>query len=232
MGGDPATGGAGAQWIEAAVEGSLRRLGTDHIDLYQQHFPDPDVPVEETLGALDRLVRAGKIRYHGVCNLPAAEVEARYDVAARDGLAAPVSMQDRYNLLRQEAREELFPVVRSHDMAFLPYFPLASGMLSGKYRKGQPLPSDSRFARHLPAEQATRIIERDGEVVQHLEEWATARGHGVAELAIAWLAAQPEVTSVIAGVTKPEQVVANADAAEWQLTPDEVDEVAGIVRAG
>jgi aryl-alcohol dehydrogenase-like predicted oxidoreductase len=231
MGGDPQRGGASARWIREAVEDSLQRLGTDHIDLYQQHFPDPTVPVEETLDALDELVHAGKIRHHGACNLRAPEIAQRCTIAIDHGFAPPVSVQDRYNLLRAEARTELFPTVREHGLAFLPYFPLASGMLSGKYRTGRPVPDDSRFARHLDPAQAAKIIGRNSVTVERLDAWARARDHTVAELAIAWLASQPEVTSVIAGVTRPEQVDANVAAGGWVLDTGEIADVAAVATA-
>jgi aryl-alcohol dehydrogenase-like predicted oxidoreductase len=230
VGGDPQRAGASARWIVQAVEDSLRRLGTDRIDLYQQHFPDPSVDDEETLTALDRLVASGKVVHHGVCNLPADDVARRCALAREGGMSAPVASQNRYNLLRQEARDELVPTLEQHHMMLLPYFPLASGMLTGKYRAGEALPPDSRFARHLPPEQAARIVERDHDVVERLDHWAAARGRSVAELAIAWLASQPIVGSVIAGVSRPEQVDANARAAAWCLTPDEVTEVANVSR--
>jgi aryl-alcohol dehydrogenase-like predicted oxidoreductase len=225
MEGDPSRGGASARWIKQAVEDSLRRLNTDRIDLYQQHFPDPAVQPEETLTALDALVKAGKIVAYGLCNLDGGEVERRCSIARTMGIAAPVSAQNRYNLLRQQARDELVQVLESNAMVLLPFFPLASGMLTGKYRTGEPLPEDSRFARHLPPDQARRIVDRDSAAVQRLSAWAASRGRSVADLAIAWLASQPIVGSVIAGVTKPEQVEANARAAAWVLTVDEMSEV-------
>jgi aryl-alcohol dehydrogenase-like predicted oxidoreductase len=231
MHGDRSRGGASARWIVQAVEDSLRRLGTDRIDLYQQHFPDPEVKPEETLAALDRLVSDGKIVHHGVCNLGAQEIERRCDIARSAGLSAHVSAQNRYNLLRQEARRELAPALEANNMVLIPYFPLASGMLTGKYRPGEPLPDDSRFARHLDPEQADRIIERDGVAVERLRAWAADHGRSVADLAVAWLAAQPIVASVITGVTRPEQVEANARAADWGLTAEQIDEVALLTGA-
>ncbi len=229
MDGDPERGGASAQWIVRAVDDSLRRLETDRIDLYQQHFPDPGVEPEETLAALDRLVRAGKVVHHGVCNLVPDEIERRCAAAETNNFARPVSSQNRYNLLRQEAGSEVVPVLEKHAMALIPFFPLASGMLTGKYRPGQPPPTDSRFARHLDAAQAKHIVERDAASIERFEGWASAHGRSVAELAIAWLASQPIVASVIAGATKPEQVVANARAADWSLSSEEIEEVAALV---
>ncbi len=230
MGGDPERGGASGRWIAQAVEDSLRRLGTDRIDLYQQHFPDPDVDQSETLWALDELVRAGKIVHHGFCNLGPSEIEQRCRIARSDGLSGPVSSQNRYNLLRQETRDEIIPVLEENGLSLIPFFPLASGMLTGKYRSGRPLPADSRFARHLPADQAAHIVERDGASVERLAAWAADHGRSVADLAIAWLASQPVVSSVIAGVTRPDQVAANARAGGWALSPTEIEEVALLAR--
>jgi aryl-alcohol dehydrogenase-like predicted oxidoreductase len=226
MDGDPARGGASARWIVRAVEDSLHRLGTDRIDLYQQHFPDAHVDPQETLTTLDRLVRQGKIIHYGFCNLGADDIARRCGIARTEGLSEPVSAQNRYNLLRHEVRQELVPVLEGNGMALIPYFPLASGMLTGKYRAGHLLPTDSRFARHLDPAQAERIIERDSAAVERLASWAADHGRSVAELAIAWLAAQPVVASVIAGVTRPEQVQANARAGDWALSAEQIDEVA------
>lgn len=232
MGGDPARGGASARWIVQAAEDSLRRLDTDRIDLYQQHFPDPGVEAEETLAALDQLVQAGKIVHHGMCNLGPGEVDRRCAIAEAAGLDRPVSSQDRYNLLRQEARTGVIPALERNGLCLIPYFPLASGMLTGKYRRGLPLPTDSRFARHLDHAQAAHIVERDGGAVERLEGWAAGYGRSVADLAVAWLASQPVVVSVITGVSRPEQVAANAVAAGWELSPEEVDAAARLARSG
>ena len=230
MNGDPERGGASGRWIVQAVEDSLRRLRTDRIDLYQQHFPDAAVEPEETLGALDQLVRSGKVLHAGVCNLDADAIQLRGEMARSGGIEGPVSAQNRYNLLRQETGEEIVPVLEANHMVLLPFFPLASGMLTGKYLPGQPLPPESRFARHLPPEQARRIVERDAPAVARLAVWAGARGRSVAELAIAWLASQPIVASVIAGVTTPDQLKANARTVEWVLTPEEIDQAGALAR--
>jgi aryl-alcohol dehydrogenase-like predicted oxidoreductase len=227
---DRERGGASARWIAVAVEDSLRRLGTDRIDLYQQHFPDPAVSAEETMAALDQLVRDGKVREIGVCNLTTADLDERTAVAERTGGARLATTQNRLNLLRQEALEDLVPAAELHGMALLPFFPLASGMLTGKYRAAEAPPEDSRFARSLDPAQARHMIERDGARVAAYDEWAQARGHTVAELAIAWLASMPVVGSVIAGATKPSQVVANVAAADWRLSPEEIGEVRELCR--
>jgi aryl-alcohol dehydrogenase-like predicted oxidoreductase len=230
MDGDPERGGASARWIEQAVEDSLRRLGTDRIDLYQQHFPDPEVEAEETMAALDRLVRAGKVREIGVCNLRADDLDERAKLADEKGLTRLATAQNRLNLLRQEAIDDLVPAIERNGMTLLPFFPLASGMLTGKYKRGQALPSDTRFANHLDPGQAAHIVERDGARVEAWDAWAAERGHTVAELALAWLVAQPVVSSVIAGATSAAQVAANAAASEWRLSPAEAAEVAAIGR--
>jgi len=223
LGGYPGSGGASRRWIERAVDDSLRRLGTDHIDLYQQHFPDPAVSAEETLGALHDLVQAGKVREIGVCNMAIGAVRERLDVAARCGYRRIASVQDRYNLLRQQARAELVPGTLAAGLAFIPYFPLASGMLTGRYHRGEPPPPDSRFGRHLDPAQARHMIDRDADRVASLQAWALERGHSVAELAIAWLTSQPGLGPVIGGASTAGQVRANAAAASWILTPDEIE---------
>ena len=230
LGNDPASGGASRKWVESAVEASLRRLGTDYIDVYQQHFPDPTVGQEETLAALHDLVTAGKVREIGVCNMAAADVQARLRHAAATGYRPVASVQDRYNLLRQEAADELLPAVRAAGVAFIPYFPLASGMLGGWYRKGRPPPRDTRFHRHVEPGQAQHMIDRDADRVARLQRWAQEHRHSVADLAIAWLASQPGVGPVIAGVSTSEQVRANARAAEWELTAADVELAASLAR--
>jgi aryl-alcohol dehydrogenase-like predicted oxidoreductase len=230
LGNDPASGGASRKWIETAVEASLRRLGTDYIDLYQQHFPDPGVGQEETLAALNDLVTAGKVREIGVCNMAVADVRARLRHAGAAGYRPIASVQDRYNLLRQEAADDLLPAVRTSGVAFIPYFPLASGMLGGRYRKGQPPPVGTRFHRHVDPGQARHIIDRDADRVARLQEWAQEHRHSIADLAIAWLASQPGVGPVIAGVSASEQVRANARAAEWELPAADIEMAGNLAR--
>jgi aryl-alcohol dehydrogenase-like predicted oxidoreductase len=227
---DPSTGGASAKWIIRAVEDSLRRLATDRIDLYQQHFPDEEVSHEETAAAVDKLVTDGKVVEAGVCNLTAADVDARIRAIEAAGMRPLAAIQDRYNLLRQEASDQLLPCARAHGLAFLPYFPLASGILGGRYRPGEAPPADSRFGRHVDPAQARHMIDRDGPTVLELQEWAARRGHQVPELAVAWLASQSGVGPVIAGVTTRQQVRTNARAADWQLTAEEINEVAVLGR--
>ncbi len=222
-------GGASRRYIFEAVEASLRRLDTDHIDLYQIHFPDGRTPIEETLRALDDLVRQGTVRYVGCSNFAGWQVaEAQW--TARTGHLAPfVSAQNQYSLLDRRIERELVPACNAYGLGILPYFPLASGFLTGKYRSGQPPPEGSRLAGAMPG--AERILtERNFETLARLEPFAESRGHSMVELAIGWLASQPHVASVIAGATKPEQVEQNVRAAEWRLTAEELTEVDAITR--
>ena len=175
--------------------------------------------------ALDRLVRAGKVREIGCCNIVAADIVDRARIAGGAGLTPLACTQDRLNLLRREALTQLVPTLEQLGMVLLPYFPLAAGMLTGKYRREAPLPPDSRFARHVELAKARHMIDRDADRVAALESWATAHGHRVGELAVAWLVAQPVVASVITGATTPDQVRQNAAAATWRLTPAELAEL-------
>jgi aryl-alcohol dehydrogenase-like predicted oxidoreductase len=211
--------------VRQAAEDSLRRLGTDYIDLYQMHRPDPDVPVAETLGALQELVRAGKVREIGSSNFSAAQIREA-DVAA--GETRFVSVQNDYSLLQREPEAEVLPECERLGLAFLPFFPLASGLLTGKYRKGRPAPAGARLS-DPQWEERMRADERLDEV-EALIAFAESRGHTVLELAFAWLLARPAVASVIAGATKPEQVHANAAAARWTLDDADLAEVDRVLR--
>jgi aryl-alcohol dehydrogenase-like predicted oxidoreductase len=218
-------GGASARWVTEAVEGSLRRLGTDRIDLYQQHLPDPEVPIEETQGALDELVRAGKVREIGSSNFSAAQIDAAAAVSADRGWAPFVSAQNQLSLLARGARREVVPACQRHGLALLPYFPLASGMLTGKYRRGQEPPEGTRLS-SLPQERADQVMsERNFDRVEVLEAFAAARGRRLLELAFAWLVAQPAMGSIIAGATSPEQVAANVAAVGWELSEEDLAEL-------
>jgi aryl-alcohol dehydrogenase-like predicted oxidoreductase len=207
-----------------AVEDSLRRLGTDRIDLYQLHRPDATVPIADTLGELDRLVRAGKVREIGCSNFSAGQIREAEE-AARGG-ARFVSVQNEYNLINREAEAEVLPACASLGMAFLPYFPLANGLLTGKYRPGKPLPAGTRGG---DAWGPKVFTEANLQVVESLVQFAEARGHTLLELAISWLAQRPAVASVIAGAKSPEQVRANAAAASWKMSGAEFDEIDQIV---
>jgi aryl-alcohol dehydrogenase-like predicted oxidoreductase len=218
--------GAHPDYVRRAAEDSLRRLGTDHIDLYQLHEPDPSVPIADTLGALDELVRAGKVREIGCSNFSAAQLREAEGAACG---ARFVSVQNEYSLLHREPEREVLAECGRLGLAFLPYFPLASGLLTGKYRKGEPIPEGTRLSD--PQRAARELTGERLETVERLIAFAENRGHTLLELAFAWLLARPAVASVIAGATKPEQVRANAATAGWKLTDEEIAEVERIVPA-
>ena len=204
-------------YIHKAIDASLQRLRTDYVDLYQYHTPDHVTPFEETFAALDELVRAGKVRYVGHSNLEAAQVEEVDALAREHGWARPVSAQNQYSLLRREAEQELLPVCDRLGTGVLPYFPLASGLLTGKYRRGEPQPEGTRL--HGRDEVFT---EETFDRIEALEQFAAERGVTLLDVAVGGLLAQPAISSVIAGATKPEQVRANAAAAAWEPTPDDL----------
>jgi aryl-alcohol dehydrogenase-like predicted oxidoreductase len=213
--------GASPAYIRRALEDSLRRLGTDYIDLYQLHRPDESVPIADTLGALDDLVRAGKVREIGCSNFSAQQLREA-DAARRADGARFVSVQNEYSLLVRTPEQSVLPETIRLGMAFLPYFPLASGVLSGKYLHGQSWPSGTRLS-SPEAPLATRFLNDENlSVAQALADFAQQRGHSLLELAHAWLLAQRGVASVIAGATSPEQVRANVAAVSWKLSADEL----------
>jgi len=206
----PGDGLASPEAIRKSIEGSLERLRTDHVDLYYLHRPDPEIPIGDTLGALDELVRAGKVRAIGCSNFSAEQLAEADRVAREQGTARFTALQNHYNLLRRDDDEDVLPLCRELEVAYIPYFPLASGLLTGKYRRGQAAPEGTRLA--------GRPIEDDQfDGVEALARFAEERGHTLHELAIAALASTEGIASVIAGATKPEQVRANAAAANWEL---------------
>jgi len=219
---DGGTGGGAPEYVRTAVERSLAKLGTDRIDLYQMHRPDGDTPIADTLGALDELVREGKVREIGCSNFSAAQLREA-EVAAAGG-ARFVSVQNQWNLLQREDEADAVPEAERLGIGYLPYYPLASGMLSGKYTRGEDAPAGTRLV-HFGAGAGGILSDRNFDIVDAATAWAGERGHSVLELALAWLAAKPVVASVIAGATSPAQVRANAAAATWVLAPDEVAEV-------
>jgi aryl-alcohol dehydrogenase-like predicted oxidoreductase len=215
--------GASAAYVKRAVEASLRRLGTDRIDLYQLHKPDPATPIAETLGALADLVREGKVREIGCSNFSAAQVEQAERAAA--GGPRFVSVQNEYSLLHREPEAEVLPACGRLGLSFLPYFPLANGLLTGKYRRGRPLPEGARLTE--PGRPA--LDEKLLDTVERLVSFAGERGHTLLDLAFAHLLSRPEVASVIAGATRPEQIRANAAAASWTLTAEDRAALAGLL---
>jgi aryl-alcohol dehydrogenase-like predicted oxidoreductase len=221
----PDFGARGARrYLMRAVEASLRRLDTDHLDLYQMHEPDPATPIAETLSTLDDLVRAGKVRYLGSSNFTGWQIADAAWTARTDHLTPFVSAQNLYNLLARDAENEVVPACRHFGLGLLPFYPLASGLLTGKYRRGEAAPANSRLAQ---PEQAQRLANAPWERVEKLEAFAAARGLRLLDVAIGGLAAQPAVASVIAGATSPNQVASNVAAGEWVPTPEDLAELNG-----
>lgn len=216
--------GASRQYIHAAVDASLSRLNTDYIDLYQQHVPDADTPVEETLRALDDLVRAGKVRYLGNSNFNGWQLADADWTARHHGLTRFVTAQNHYNLLDRRIERDVLQACARFGVAMLPYFPLASGLLTGKYRRGEAAPQASRLANF--GERGKRALSDENfDMVEALTAFAAERGRSLLELAMSWLAARVEVASVIAGATHPEQVQANVAAVGWRLDAGDLAEV-------
>jgi aryl-alcohol dehydrogenase-like predicted oxidoreductase len=225
----PGGSGASAAWIERAAEDSLRRLGTDHIDLYQMHRHDPDTPFEETLEALDRLVTAGKVRAIGCSNLTVGAIRESLGIAADHDAPAWVSVQNHYSLLHRDPEHDgVAAACEELGLGLLPYFPLASGVLTGKYHEGEPPPEGSRLA-GIPAERAARFLNDDSlEAAARLAAFAADRGHTLLDLAFGYLLAAGPVPSVIAGATRPDQIAANVAAGEWRPTAEELAEARSL----
>lgn len=229
MGDGPHKSGGSRKYIMSAVEDSLRRLDTDYIDLYQLHRPDQETPIDETLRALDDLVRSGKVRYIGNSNFAGWQAAEAHYVAKQANLTPFISAQNEYNLLDRRIEGELVPACNAYGLSILPYFPLASGFLTGKYRQGQEMPAGTRLANAGPM--AARVLnDKNYETLGKLEAFADARGKTMLDLAIGWLASLSHVGSVIAGATKPEQIDQNVAAGSWKLTAEELAEVDAISR--
>ncbi len=216
--------GASRRYIVSAVEASLKRLKTDWIDLYQQHATDALTPIEETLRALDDLVRAGKVRYLGCSNLAAWRVVEAAWTAREASLNAFVCAQDEYSLVVRGAEKELLPALDACGLGLLPYFPLGSGLLTGKYKRNAPKPEGARLS-YLQNLADRYFTDANWAIVETLSDFCAARGHTLLELAFSWLAAKAPVSSVIAGATKPEQLDQNVKAVGWKLTAEEIAEV-------
>ncbi len=209
--------------IRAALDQSLSKLQTDWIDLYQIHRPDPDTPVGETMGALEDLVTAGKIRYYGCSYFTGAQMQEAVDEAARAGLKGFVTAQNAWNMLEREIETDLIPVCESNAIGLLPYYPIAKGLLTGKYRKGNAAPAGSR----LSGDQY--LADADFDLLERLEAYARDHGYELLTLAISWLAAQPSIASIISGASRPDQMTANAAAARWKLTEENRNEIDAIL---
>ena len=224
--GEPDTGGARPDYVRRAVDASLKRLGTDRIDLYQIHRPDPETPIADTLGALHEIVAAGKVREIGCSNFSAAQLREA-EQAAGSGPRF-VSVQNNFSLLNRSDEADVLPLCEELGIAYLPYFPLASGLLTGKYQRGQEPPEGTRLQRW--GERASGMMTDEAfDQVDALSTWAGQHGHSVLDLAVAWLVAKAPVASVIAGATKAEQVKANVAAGEWEITPAQAAEVDALV---
>lgn len=216
--------GASRRYVVEAAEASLQRLKTDWIDLYQLHRPDMQTPIEETLRALDDLKRAGKIRFIGCSNLSAAQLDQAQAASERAYLISFICCQDEYSLLERGLENDLLGAMRQHGVSLLPYFPLASGLLTGKYKLGGPPPPGSRLANDPP--RGGKVLnDRNMRLVEKLSAFAVARERTLLELAMSWLASQPFIPSIIAGATKPEQVEQNVAAVKWTLSADELAEI-------
>jgi aryl-alcohol dehydrogenase-like predicted oxidoreductase len=216
-GGDPV-------WVVRACEESLTRLATDRIDVYLLHTPDDATPIADTLTAMSRLVDEGKVREIGCSNFSARQLDEAEEAAKEKGVRRFVTVQNEYSLLAREAREEVLPACRRLGLSFMPYFPLASGLLTGKYRKGRPPPPGTRLAGRAGRDEV--MTDERLDLVERLMPFAEQHGHTILELSMSWLATQPEIATVIAGATSAEQVRQNAEAVEaWRLGDDELAEI-------
>jgi aryl-alcohol dehydrogenase-like predicted oxidoreductase len=222
--------GAAPDYVKAACEASLRRLGTDRIDLYQLHVPDDSVPIEDTLAALDDLVTEGKVREIGCSNFSGEQLDAAAAAAATSGGAAFASVQNQLNLLDRRGEADLLDAATRNGLGILPYFPLASGMLTGKYRRGEDPAVGTRMAAYPAERRESAMSDAAFDVVDRLATFAAEQGHTLLELAMSWLAGLPQMASVIAGATSPDQVRSNAAAVGWAMTDDERAEIDALSR--
>jgi aryl-alcohol dehydrogenase-like predicted oxidoreductase len=229
MSSDGTRQGASRRYIISAIEASLRRLKTDYIDLYQQHDYDSLTPIEETLRALDDLIRQGKVRYIGNSNFPAWRIAEAEHVARAINVNRFVSCQDEYSLVVRDIEKDLLPAAQQYNLGLLPFFPLASGLLTGKYQRGSAAPADTRFAK-APGLRDRYATPRNEDMVEKLQAFAQVRGHSMLELAFSWLASRPQVASVIAGATRVEQIEQNVKAIGWALSAEELAEIDGITK--
>jgi aryl-alcohol dehydrogenase-like predicted oxidoreductase len=213
-----------AENVRRAIDGSLERLGTDYVDLYLLHVPDANTPIAETLGALNELIDAGKVREIGCSNFSAAMLDEAADVAAANGLRPFVNVQNNYSLLDRGVEQDALPAIERLGMTLMPYFPLASGVLTGKYTRGEAPPEGTRLAA-WGDRAGNMLTDERMDTVDRLAEYARAHGHTLPELALSWLASCPAVASVIAGATTPEQVRANAASMSWRMKPADLAEI-------
>lgn len=224
MGEGPYLNGAGRHYIMRAVEDSLRRLRTDHLDLYQVHRPDPATPIEETLRALDDLVRDGKVRYVGCSNFAGWQLAEAEWAARAGGTVRFISAQNEYSLVDRRIEGDQVPAANAYGVDILPYFPLANGLLTGKYQRNHAMPDGARMTER-PTRAEEVMTDRNWTIAEKVADYAAARGHSLLEAAIGWLASQDHVPSVIAGATTAEQVAQNAAAADWRMTAEEIADI-------
>ncbi len=229
MGEGPGWSGASRRYLMDALDASLRRLDTDYIDLYQLHFPDANTPIEETLRALDDMVRSGKVRYVGCCNFSAWQVVEAAWTSKTEHLVPLVSAQNRYNMLERDIEKELIPAAQKYGLGILPFYPLAAGLLTGKYTRDH-TPQGTRLTSGIHFYDGV-LANANYDLLENLTTYAQERGHSLLELAIGWLASNPAVSCVMTGATKVEQIEANALASDWRLTPEEMTEVNAILDA-
>lgn len=229
MGDGPNDKGGSRGHIMKAVEDSLHRLNTDYIDLYQFHFPDPSTPIEETMEALTCLVRSGKVRYIGHSNFSGWQIAEAHFLAKENNFVPFVSAQNAFSLIDRRAEHEVVPAAERFGLGILPYFPLASGMLTGKYKRGEAAPEGTRLAA-MGDRLGDNMSDRNFDIVEKLTDFAESNGHTILELAFGWLASQDAVSSVIAGATRPEQLEQNAKAVEWKLTKDDFKAVKKLLK--
>jgi aryl-alcohol dehydrogenase-like predicted oxidoreductase len=227
MGEGPNQSGGSRHHILNAVDASLKRLSTDYIDLYQIHYPDPMTPIEETLYALDDLVHAGKVRYIGCSNFAAWQLCEALWTSRVHNLQPFVTVQPRYNLIERHIEQELLPCCQAYNIGVIPWYPLAAGFLTGKYRRGEAPPADTRLGKNQRTS-SQMLSDANFDKLDRLQDFASQRGHTIAELAISWLLSHPWVSTVIAGATKVEQVSANAAAARWKLDAGEIAQLEKI----
>ena len=229
MGDGPNQHGGSRKHILTQVEASLKRLQTDYLDLYQIHYYDPFTPLDETLRTMHQLVTQGKVRYVGCSNFAAWQVAEAMGVVRALDLEPLISVEPEYSMLKWAIEKELLPCCQRFNIGILPYFPLASGFLTGKYKRGQAAPVGTRLA--VQRQRAEFILtDENFDVLEQLEAFASARSHTMLELAFAWLLTHSQVSSVIAGATRPEQIIANAKASAWRLTAEEMDELDGVLQ--
>lgn len=227
----PNAAGLARGHILRSVEGSLHRLGTDYLDVYYAHCPDPYTPIDETLRAFDDLVRQGKVRYLACSNFAAWQIAQAREVGDRRGYAPFLVSQSPYNLLEREIESEIIPCCRQYGMGIVAYFPLAQGVLTGKYAAGSSVQPGTRAWQNPSVILARQMSAKNLCTAEALARRAEARGHKLSDLALAWLAAKPSVCSIITGVTSLEQLEANIRALDWTLGPEEVDEIEAVIRA-